>query len=823
MNRPTEQEVLLDSNRDDRVEYQDPLEGAWESLLQDAFESPPIPDSLARRLDSGIEQLWGHSPELVPCSRIKLDSTKNLGRALTTGLRRVKRWPIAIGLAACLMVAFIVASSSNTYAWAAMLEAISQRDGFRVAATNGVPGVEAASPATISLATIPPSQRTERFLVAVLSEYGLVREDGWLEGVKLIDESWAQRDSTVQLNAEFETGDRQHFQLQCELHPDTKLPASVLVRSQSAAPVSLALSFELPADLPGKTARLSNKVESKFERKRTSAFRQTVTQETNTDVLKKSPTSTEGQLAYAMQVPQWGSVTVVSQEPDEIVSQVNASLRTLWASSGVQPTRAASDQEMLRRVYLDLAGRTPTVTEVRQYLGDEQPQRYERLVDRLLASSDHHSHLATTWRTMLIPEGVDVSRLGGLSAFDQWLASQFQANQPYDEIVRELLLAQGRLSKSGPLLFYSALKLEAEKLAAKTSRVFLGIRLECAQCHDHPFEPWTQEDFWSYAAFFAQISRPRGELQNVSTVMQVRDVDRGEVMLPDTQTVIPPRLLGITLDPSLAQEDSGDVAAATPTGRRLQLAKWLTAPENPYFARATANRLWSLLFGRGIVDPVDDFGSQNQPVAPEVLETLASQLIDSDFNLQNVLRTIALTDAYRLSSAAESEVSAMVETGRLKVFSQMEVKTLTAAQLFDCIAVATLMEEPSTNGTAIGGFTRFGNSLRDEFLQQFSSPPSNRVDYLSGIPQALTLMNGPLIHSVTGDRTSGVLQTLDAPFFTDDQRIEVLFMATLSRPPTIDELEMLRGMIAGHGDQKREALSDLLWALVNSAEFALNH
>lgn len=828
MNRPTEQTPLADSNRDSSVDHQDPLQGSWESLLQDALASPPIPDSLARRLDSGVEQLWGHSPELVP------DSTGNLGRVLTSGLQRVKRWPIAVCLAACVMVAFVIASSSNTYAWAAMLEAISQRGGFQVAATNGAGHIE-----TVSLATTPLKQRTQRFLAAILSDHGVVREDGWLDGVKLIDESWSERNSTVRLNAEFETSDQENLHLQCEIHPETKLPVSVIVRSKGSPPVSFALSFDLPAGansamlahVGGDADRLTNDIESSEASSShpseldAELAEMPVTEEpipratsVESNVLANDHAPANVQVAYATQVPQWGSVPVVSQTPDQIVSKINASLQTLWTASGVQPAEPASDQEMLRRVYLDLAGRTPTVNEVRQFLGDEEPQRYERLVDRLLASSDHDSHLATTWRMMLIPEGVDVSRLGGLSAFDQWLAAQFQAEKPYDEIVRELLLAQGRLSKSGPLLFYSALKLEAEKLASKTSRVFLGIRLECAQCHDHPFEPWTQEDFWSYAAFFAQISRPRGDLQSVSTVMQVRDVDRGEVMLPETETVVQPRLLGIPLDSSLSDGDSENVGVATQTGRRHQLAKWLTSPENPYFARATANRLWSLLFGRGIVDPVDDFGSQNQPVTPEVLEALASQLIDNDFDLQTVLRTIALSDAYRLSSASESEVPK-----RLEVFSQMQVKTLTAAQLFDCIAVATLMEEPDASGAMNGGFTRFGNAARDQFLQQFASPPSNRVDYLSGIPQALTLMNGPLIHSATGDRTSGVLQTLDAPFFTDDQRIEVLFMATLSRPPRTDELAMLREMIVENGDQKRQALSDLLWALVNSAEFALNH
>ena len=227
----------------------------------------------------------------------------------------------------------------------------------------------------------------------------------------------------------------------------------------------------------------------------------------------------------------------------EVVLQINATLEELWKSQQLEPAPAADDEELMRRVYLDLAGRTPSVHEIRTYLADKSSQRYEQLVDRLLQSRDHASHLATTWRTFLIPEGVDLTAFGGIDKFDQWLADEFGKNASYDSVVRSLLLAGGRLSRSGPLLFYSAAKLDPDVLAVRSARVFLGMRLECAQCHNHPFEPWTQEEFWNLAAFFAQISRPQGELKAVSTVMQVHDVDHGDVHLPKSDTVIPPRFL----------------------------------------------------------------------------------------------------------------------------------------------------------------------------------------------------------------------------------------------------------------------------------------
>lgn len=238
----------------------------------------------------------------------------------------------------------------------------------------------------------------------------------------------------------------------------------------------------------------------------------------------------------------WQPVAVVDRPSSQVIRGIDRILEDLWEENEIEPTVPASDEELLRRVYLDLAGRTPSVTEVRSYLSDTSERRYEELVNRLLNSPDHASHIATVWRRFLIPEGVDLTRFGGIEAFDRWLADRFASNDSYDQVVRSLLLAEGRLSQSGPLLFYSAAKLDADQLASRTSRVFLGMRLECAQCHDHPFEPWTQQDFWRFAAFFSRISRPQAELETVSTVMRVRDIDRGEVMLPDTETVVPPGL-----------------------------------------------------------------------------------------------------------------------------------------------------------------------------------------------------------------------------------------------------------------------------------------
>jgi hypothetical protein len=226
------------------------------------------------------------------------------------------------------------------------------------------------------------------------------------------------------------------------------------------------------------------------------------------------------------------------------------------------------------------------------------------------------------------------------------------------------------------------------------------------------------------------------------------------------------------------------------------------------------------LFGAGIVDPIDDFGTQHAPKSPELLDLLAGHFAGSKFSLRELFRAVALSKAYRLSSGAEGDGQE-----RLKWFAQMNVKTLTAEQVYDCITVATRPDASPAAGPYLLNVERFGNSSREEFIRLFRTPAGRSTEYLGGIPQALTLMNGMLIDSATGLASSGLLKSLEAPFFTNDQRIEVLYFATLSRRPRAAEWELLGGYIPENasGAELREGLADLLWALLNSAEFVMNH
>lgn len=496
---------------------------------------------------------------------------------------------------------------------------------------------------------------------------------------------------------------------------------------------------------------------------------------------------------------------------EEMALRVDQLLAACWQQHGIRPAELASDPEYLRRVYLDLTGRIPDFGEVRDFMNDPRADRRVHLLDDLLDRYDHATHLAAVWRRILLPDGVDLTRYGGPIEFERWLADRFRENVPYDRIVRELLLAEGRVTEPGPLMFYTALRMQPELLAGRTSRAFLGTRIECAQCHDHKFDDrWKQKDFWGYAAFFARISRPEGKMEAVSTVMRVQDSPRGEVTLPESDKVIPPRFpLG---DESL----DADGAPA----RRKRLADWLTRHNNQYFARATVNRVWEHLFGKGLVDPVDDMGPDNPAVCPEVLDELATYFADSGYDLRKLIRTLVLSDAYQLSSSTDED-----DPSRLIYFAQMNVKTFTAEQLFDCIAVATRLQSPVMGEGNDNSVERFNNASRQEFLEQFRAAPGQATEYQAGIPQALTLMNGGLIQSGTDMAQSGMLKIVEAPFQTDKQRVDMLFMATLSRPPDeVEQTAMLKHVAAAAGRAARqEAFGDILWVLLNSAEFTLNH
>jgi Protein of unknown function (DUF1549)/Protein of unknown function (DUF1553) len=512
-------------------------------------------------------------------------------------------------------------------------------------------------------------------------------------------------------------------------------------------------------------------------------------------------------LAFAAErLPAAGQADESAPSDRAMRQQVNALLRAAWKDASVKPAPPATDAEFLRRASLDLTGRIPTVSEVRAFLDEQSPDKRERLIETLLDSPAHSSHLADVWRQILLPDMAEATELGTSDSLEKSLRSAFAENRPYAEIVRELLLATGKPNDSGGALFYTALELKPEKIAASTSRAFLGIQLQCAECHNHPFDKWTQRDFWGYAAFFARLSTDSKRAMPVSFVSESAE---GDVILPNTKEIMRPRyLLGAA---------ASDSAGRT---RRALLADWMTSPSNPYFARSAVNRFWALLFGRGLIDPPDDMRAlSGTPLAP-LLDELAAYFVHTNYDVRRLLRVLATTEAYQLASDGRSPSERPPE-----LFAAMGIKVLNAEQLYACLTVAA--GRPYDNVLATVPSTRARRALtnRMAFVNSFRAPVGSPTEYLTGMPQALMLLNGKIVDDATDPERSDVLASLDAPFLTDRDRIETLFLATLSRPPSNEMREKLIAHVAAQRspEAKRRALGNILWALMNSAEFAVNH
>lgn len=493
----------------------------------------------------------------------------------------------------------------------------------------------------------------------------------------------------------------------------------------------------------------------------------------------------------------------------KLASRIDAHLQERWSNAGVVPAAAADDAEFLRRASLDLNGVIPRASEVREFLTDERPDKRRQLVDRLLASPRYATHMATTWRNRILPSEVEPSRARQAVALQKWLRSRFAKNLRYDNLVGGLLLTNGG-DELGPALYYQAHDVAPDKLAASAAELFLGVKLHCAQCHDHPYADWSQREFWSFAAFFARTKAPGGGGM-MQTTYRLVDVPEGDVTLPESTEVIPP------------QYPRGELAAGDST-RRSQLVLWLTSRDNRFFSRAAVNWAWSHMFGRPLAPTLDNSSETPPDANSALLDELSKEFVRSGFDLQELWRTLASTRAYQLSSRHDDAVAPPPE-----LFARMLPKPLTPEQLFDSFALlapaATGAAPAVAGGAAAEAASLDENPLRMEFVRRMRPPPGEATEYRAGTLQALLLMNGRATAGVSGAATSSLLGSLEAPFMTDGDRIEAMYFATLARAPSDDERALFTEMLAEckSPDERRGAFSDMLWALLNSTEFAFNH
>ena len=482
-----------------------------------------------------------------------------------------------------------------------------------------------------------------------------------------------------------------------------------------------------------------------------------------------------------------------------------------WNTLGLTPSEACTDPEFARRVFLDLCGRLPTVDELRVFLSDRGALARSKLIDSCLASPDHAAFMAQRWGTLLRNAASSGMKDGSepmAYAFHNWIREMIASNRPYDEFVRGIVAADGEWQDAPPVQWYYQMSDDPlHQPVADTAQVFLGLRIQCARCHHHPFERWGQDDYYGLAGFFTRVARkdigsPAFYSERTAVSQEVH---------PRTGKPIEPKLLG-----------GRAVKVAPENDPRHALVDWMVRPDNPYFARAYCNRVWGHFFGRGLVDPVDDMRATNPPSNAELLEALGRDFVTHKFDVRHLFRTICNSRTYQLS-AVPNETNTHDRQNHARFYA----RRLLAEVLHDAVDQAcgtrTEFNKMPKQARAVD---LPHESFDSYFLDVFNRP--NRGSSCectsaggASLSQVLHLANSPEIEDkISAD--GGRVARLSCDLIPPAKAIEELYLATFSRQPTPHEMEKALKHVSGVGDRRR-GLENLLWALLNSREFLFNH
>jgi len=488
--------------------------------------------------------------------------------------------------------------------------------------------------------------------------------------------------------------------------------------------------------------------------------------------------------------------TSVNGETASLSKQIDAAIQKRLTDEKMPASPLADDAEFLRRVYLDITGVIPTAEQAAAFLDDKDPAKRGKLIDDLLASPAYGRHMADIWTEMLVPRSSDNRRLQ-IAPFTSWLEEQFNTNRSWNELVRDILTASGKQDENPAVTFYLA-NPTVDKMTDQTSKLFLGLQLQCAQCHNHPFNKWKQDDYWGTAAFFfkVKVEKPKKADKNDTSPSVTEGIKPGGTKLPDSAKNLPPKFL-------FAKE--AKLKASEPY--RPALADWITSSTNPYFAPAMVNRMWGQFFGRGFVQPVDDMQPANVPSHPELLAKLSKEFADG-FDLKLLIRTICNSESYQRSSK-----TAKGNEEDEQLCSHQNIKPLTPEALYDSLTQVIGKKPQPPKGSAPA---KNGPLSRPGFVNFFRGDDDNpdMIDYQAGIPQVLRLMNSELLNH-GGELLRKAVRESDTA-----KAVETLYLGTLSRRPTTDEVKRMSEYIAKH--DKQTGFSDILWALLNCSEFALS-
>ncbi|MFO1497524.1 MAG: DUF1549 and DUF1553 domain-containing protein [Verrucomicrobiota bacterium] len=486
---------------------------------------------------------------------------------------------------------------------------------------------------------------------------------------------------------------------------------------------------------------------------------------------------------------------------------------------GLPPSDLADDQTFLRRVTIDIAGRLPTAAEADRFMADSNPAKRQAWIDRLLDSAEYADYFANKWSALLRNKRNAPTQARSTFIFHGWIRDSLAQNKAYDQFARDILTAAGDLTEDPPVAWYRQVR-DPQAALEDTAQLFMGMRLQCAQCHHHPFEKWSQQDYYGLAAFFTKVTRAPGSQPGEETVY----VKRGAPTATNKKTKQPVQPAGLGASPVKLSPDDDP---------RRALTEWLTAPSNPYFARSLVNRYWKHFFGRGLVEPEDDMRETNPPANPELLEGLAAHFVKTGYNLKELVRVICQSRTYQLSAVP----NAFNQADRQN-FSRFYPKRLTAEVLLDAIDQVTGEDgkfEGLPPGTTAVRLPDNSFNASSYFLTVFGRPEASSAcecerSQDASLAQSLHLLNSKEIQEKVSAKTGRAAAWASDTSQNDQARIRELYLWAYGRRPDDTELNLagnhLYKKTSGAKDMtlaRREAFEDLLWALINTKEFLFNH
>ncbi len=519
-----------------------------------------------------------------------------------------------------------------------------------------------------------------------------------------------------------------------------------------------------------------------------------------------------------------GGPVSAADRPDPIATAAEVD-KLLTTELGKSEVPLASSDIYLRRVTLDIAGRPPSIGEITAFSFDPSDAKRSAVVDRLLSTDDYATNWARYYRDVILYRRTEDRAVIVSQELEKYLAGKLSSGASWGEIATEIITAEGEYEDNGATSLIIAQQGRPEETVSEISRIFLGIQIQCAQCHDHPTDRWKREQFHELAAFFPRVaSRIIIQPDRRSIAVTVSDSPFGrnfsmnnvrfrgapEHFMPDLKD---PSSQGTKMQPVFFVTGQKLPLGAKDADRRGELSKWITAKDNPYFSQALVNRLWSELVGEGFYEPVDDIGPDRTATAPQTLEYLATKFAEADYDHRWLLKTIIATEAYQRESRSRREPDEVPMQANVS-------QRLRSDQLFSSLLVALDLSEPETPAGAPGGPYANFRSPRNLFASAFGYDPSNlRDEVQTSIPQALVMMNSPIFSRAISarSRTSGLGKLL-VEISDDREAVMELYLRVLARQPSLSEQETALNYIRST-TSRGEAFEDLLWTLLNSTEF----